>query len=344
MINKKRTITTFLDLVRIDSPSGEEETVRKELANRLKKLGSKVEMDSYGNLIAHIDGKGESFLLNAHMDTVEPGRGIKPVVDGDIIKTDGSTILGGDPKAGVTAILEALASAKEDGKAVRALDIVFTIGEETGLHGAMNLDYTKVRAKQGVTFDGERSVECVDIAAPGYHRIDAKIIGRSAHAGAVPEKGISSIKIASEIISQLGLGRIDKETTANIGLITGGSARNAIPELVHFQGEIRSLDKQKLAKHTKHFEDVFNKVQGRYSEAVVEMLIEKECDPYNFSLDTPLLQYLKKIYKKLGMHPNFKQTGGASDVNILTAHGITIVDVGTGGEELHTTREYVRIS
>lgn len=208
----------------------------------------------------------------------------------------------------------------------------------------MNLDYSKVRAKEGVTFDGEISIEHVDIAAPGYHRIDAKIIGRSAHAGAVPEKGISAIKIVSEIIAELRLGRIDHETTANIGMIEGGSARNAVPELAQFKGEIRSIDKQKLAKHTKHFEDVFDKIHKKYPEAKVELIVEKECDPYKFTTASPLIIHLKKTFKKLGFQPIFEPTGGASDVNILHAHGISIVDVGTGGEEMHTTREYVKIS
>lgn len=344
MINKKRLVQTFLDLVTIDSPSGEEDKIREELAKRLTALGVDVKRDTYGNLVAKISGEGEPFLINGHLDTVEPGRGIKPVIDGDIIRSDGTTILGSDPKAGLCAILEALASIREDNKKTRSLEIVLTIGEETGLFGAMNLDYRSIHATQGVTFDGEFGVECVDSAAPGYNRIDARIIGRGAHAGAEPEKGISAIKIASEIIAELELGRIDHETTANIGLIKGGSARNAVPEEVFLEGEIRSRSVTKLDKHTKHFEDIFTKYDKKYPDAKVEMTVEKEFHPYVILPSHPVVVHLDKIYKKMGLQKVFEPTGGGSDVNIFHAHGIQVVDVGTGGGSMHTTREYVLIS
>lgn len=343
MINKKRLMRTFLELVRVDSPSSEEKAIAVDVAKRLKKLGGKVEFDSFGNLIAKFSGKGTPLLLNAHLDTVEPGRGIKPKVTGDIIKTGGSTILGADDKAGIAIVLEALTAAKEKKVKTLPIEVVMTLGEEAGLLGAINLDYSRISAREGVTFDGHGSVSNVTVAAPGYNRVDVTVTGRSAHAGVEPEKGVSAIRIASEIISRLGLGRIDEETTANIGLIEGGSARNAVPETAHFKGEIRSRNKEKLEKHTDHFRSVFEEVIASYGDAQIHIDMKREFDPYHFEEDHPIIQKILGVFARLGIKPNLAQSGGGSDVNIFNGHVIEIVDVGTGVYDMHTTREFLRI-
>jgi tripeptide aminopeptidase len=344
MINKKRLTQTLLDLIKIDSPSGSEANIVKEVTKRLTALGYSVETDSYGNIIAKISGEGEPIMLNAHLDTVEPGRGINPIISGDTITSDGTTILGGDPKAGIAIILEALTSLKETRAKHLPLEIVFTLDEELGLLGAINLDYSKIIAKRGVTFDGLKEVNNIHISAPGYHRVDATIIGRSSHAGIAPEQGISAIQITSEIISQLKLGRIDEETTANIGLIEGGSARNAIPEKTHIKGEIRSRSKNKLEKHAKHFQEVFNKVLAKYPEAKLELVVKGEFDPYIFSSEHPGIRLITNIFKQMNLSPKLQKSGGGTDVNIFHSHGIEAIAVGMGDYEAHTTREYVVIS
>lgn len=345
MVKKDRLVKTFLELVQIDSPTGEEKVVAQFLAKKLKGLGARsVEFDSYGNLIAKFDGEGEPFLLNAHMDTVEPGRGIKPIIVGDIIKTDGSTILGGDPKAGVSAILEALISIKEERGKHISLEVVFTRSEEQGLAGACNLDYTKVASKRGITVDGEEEVYKLFINGPGYNQVDLTVIGRSAHAGVEPENGISAIKIASDIISQLKLGRIDFETTANIGLIEGGSARNAVPEKVIIKGEIRSRDNQKLEAHTKHFREVCDKVQKIYPEAKLGVDITRKFDPYALEKDNPVIQFISGALKEMGLEPDLMDSGGGTDAHIFHSNGIESIVVGAGDAMAHTTREYVVIS
>jgi tripeptide aminopeptidase len=344
MINQDRLVKAFLDLVKIDSPSGHEDKIAKSLEQRLRALGAKVTTDSYGNVIGYLKGYGDPFMVNCHMDTVEPGRGIKPQVNGDKITSDGTTILGGDAKAGVAEILEALTSIKEDKKKHRSLEIVFTRGEEEGLYGAKNLDYSKINAKNGLTFDGEQDVSNVSIAAPGYNRVDVTITGIAAHAGAEPEKGLSSIQVASEIISKLRLGRIDHETTANIGLIEGGSARNAVPEKVHFKGEIRSRCLRKLDNHSKHFEEIFDKVMKKYPKANIDLTTEREFDPYRFEEQHPVIDIVKKAFKEMKIKPNFEESGGGTDVNIFHKHGIQALVVGTGDYDAHTVREYVLIS
>ena len=197
MINRDRLVKTFTDLVQIDSPSGEEEAMAVELTQRLEGFGLTVKRDAYGNVIAN-DGRPDPILLSAHMDTVEPGRGIKPSVDGDRIVSDGTTILGGDCKCGVSAILEALESVYEDGLTPHTgIEVAFTREEEIGLVGARNLDFSMLTAKEAIVFDGEGSAAQITSSSPTYIGFDVEITGRAAHAGVEPEKGLSAIRIAA---------------------------------------------------------------------------------------------------------------------------------------------------
>lgn len=343
MINQKRLVNTFLELVKIDSPSGEEKKVAEYVADKLKIIGGKVESDSFGNIICKFDGVGVPIMLNSHLDTVEPGRKIKPHVIGNKILSDGTTILGGDDKAGVAIILEALTSLKEDKTKHAPIEAVFTVGEEEGLLGALNLDYAKIQSKRGITFDGDYNVANITTSAPGYGRVDATITGRSAHAGFEPEKGISAIKIAAEIIMQLKVGRIDEETTANIGMIQGGTARNAVPESAHLKAEIRSRSPEKLSLHTQHFEKVFENARIQYPEAKIELDIHNEFDPYHFDENHKVIEAAVRILKSMGLKPLLAPSGGGSDVNIFHKQGIETICVGAGYYEPHTTREYVAI-
>lgn len=344
MIQKKRLVQTFLELVQIDSPSGEEKQFAKEMVKRLKKLGGDVEQDSYGNVIAKFAGTGTPIMLNAHLDTVEPGRGITPIIKGDKIVSNGKTILGGDAKAGIAIILEALTSLKEEKKSHIPIEIVLTKEEELSLGGAKNLDYKKISAKYGIVFDGDEHVHNIFVSSPGYYNVDLVITGRGAHAGVEPEKGISAIEIASKIIATLHLGRIDHETTANIGLIQGGSARNAIPEQVHIQGEIRSRNKKTLQKHIAHFKDNTQEIASQYKNATIDLQIYEEFQGFNIDKTHATVQHVTKVLQSLSLTPQYIDSGGGSDANIFYKHGIEVVIVGAGVWEPHTTREYVVIS
>lgn len=343
MINQKRLVKTFIELVKIDSPSGEEDAMAKEMIRRLQELGARIELDDFGNVIAKFDGEGEVLMLNAHLDTVEPGCGIKPNVGKDKITTDGTTILGGDDKAGLAIILEALTLVKENKIRHLPLEVVLTRGEEIGLAGAKNLDYSQIKAKSGVSFDGHGPVSNITVAAPGIHTVDVTIIGRSAHAGVEPEKGISAIEIASKIISELKLGRIDEETTANVGLIEGGSARNVVAERAHFKGEARSRNLDKLEARIAHFKEILEKFDRQYPDAKLEIDIQRACEPYKFEESHPMIQQILKVCQSLKIKPSLEPTGGGADVNIFNAHGLEVICVGTGDLELHTTREHLII-
>ena len=196
MANLERLVTTLIELIQIDSPSGEEDAIDADVSSRLNSLGLSVSHDSYNNVIAKLSGQGPPLLLSAHLDTVEPGRGIKPMVDGEVLRSDGTTILGGDCKAGLAIVLEGLASTMESNGGNRAIEVVFTRHEEGGLIGAHHLDLSMISAKEGIVFDGEGPPNRIVLSAPSQNVVTAEITGRAAHAGLEPEKGISALSVS----------------------------------------------------------------------------------------------------------------------------------------------------
>ena len=342
MIEQERLVTTFCDIVRIDSPSGQEEGMAQNLTDRLTDLGFSVTRDDHGNVIASEEGSSP-LMLSAHMDTVQPGNGIIPRIEGEIIRTDGTTILGGDCKAGVAAILEALESIKLTGQDRHPVQLVFTKGEEIGLVGARNLDLSLVQAREAIVFDGNGPVNKITSASPTYMSLDVHIKGRAAHAGVEPEKGLSAIKIASEIISQLPQGRLDDETTINIGTITGGTVRNAVPEDVSFSGEFRSRNSESLDLVRLQVLDTIKQVRKRFQEAIIQETLGIEFLMYSLSPDDPTLKRATEVLATLGLESLFGPSGGGTDANIFNKAGIRSVVVGMSTQDMHTTREHVLI-
>lgn len=315
-----------------------------EVGRQLEALGAAVRFDGFGNLIARLEGEGAPFLLSAHMDTVEPGRAIRPLIDGDRVHTDGSTVLGGDPKAGVTAILEGLAALQGAGRRHRAVEVVLTRGEESGLLGSRNLDYSLVTAREGVVLDGEGAVNEITDAAPAQYFVDVEVTGRAAHAGVEPEKGIPAIRIAAELILALPQGRLDAETTANVGMIRGGSARNAVPERATITAEFRSRDPERLAALVHEYEARAEEVRAHHAEARIELTLTKAFDGYRLPAEHPLIADCTRALATIGLKPSLKPSGGATDANIFAGHGITAAVAGLGGWSFHTTREELSIA
>ena len=238
MINKKRMVDEFLELVSIDSVSRKERRMADTLKAELKTMGYEVAEDDAGekiggdtgNLICTVKGTKPvpAVMLTAHMDTVEPGRGKKPIVDGEYIRTDGTTVLGGDDVSGIVCVLEALKVLRENGLQHGDIQIVFTVAEEVGLLGSKNLDLSKIYAKYGIVLDGDGAIGSIAVKAPSQYKMNVAVKGKAAHAGVSPEKGISAIQMAAAAISGMKLGRIDFETTANIGAIPTSSAKGLI--------------------------------------------------------------------------------------------------------------------
>ena len=342
MINQDRLVDSFCGLVRIDSPSDYEEEIAQHLVARLGTLGFKVERDAHGNVIASEAGDNP-LLLSAHMDTVEPGRGIKPTIQGDRIVSDGTTILGGDCKAGVSAILEGLESVAEAGLARRPVQVVFTRGEEIGLVGATNLDYSMITAQESVVFDGNGPVNTITGASPTYVSFDVTVTGRAAHAGVEPEKGLSAIRIAAEIISELPQGRLDQETTFNVGLINGGTVRNAVPAEATFGGEFRSRNTETLDLLRMQVLATLEDARKRYRDATIKEEVEVLFHMYNLDPNDPIVRLAIGVMEGMNLTPNIQPSGGGTDANAMRLHGIECVVVGMSTNEMHTVNEYVVI-
>jgi tripeptide aminopeptidase len=343
MIQRDRLVQTFLELVQIDSPSGQEAAIAQRLIALLTELDAEAGLDGHGNVLASVPGGGEPLLLSAHMDTVQPGEGINPIVEGDTIRTDGSTVLGGDPKAGVSAIIEALRSLREDGTPHRAVEVAFSRGEEIGLVGARHLDYERLRARQALVFDGEGSVANITSEAPSHLTLDLTVTGRAAHAGVEPEKGISAIVIAAEFVAAYPQGRMDEETTGNIGMLRAGSARNAVPEEAVLQAELRSRDTAKLAALRRRVEEAVDDLQRKYPEARLDLEVGDQYGGYKLDAGDPLVTLAMETLRRIGLQPRLLASGGGTDANVFTTRGIQSVVLGLGGEHFHTKAETVFI-
>ena len=342
MIDQERLVNSFCELVKIDSPSDEEEAVAQHLTGRLENLGFTVERDAHGNLIASEEG-ADPLMLSAHMDTVEPGRGIKPEVQGDRVVSDGTTILGGDCKAGVAAILEGLESIAQDGGLRHPVQVVMTRGEEIGLVGAANLDYSMIRCRDAVVFDGNGPVNTITGASPTYMRFDVNVTGRGAHAGVEPEKGLSAIRIASEIINELPNGRLDEETTFNVGLITGGTVRNAVPVEASFGGEFRSHNTETIDLLRMQVGETLRRAREKYRDATINEELEMMFQMYLLDPNEAIVQLVTGQLRNMSMNPNIHPSGGGTDANAMRLNGVECVVVGMATNEMHTVNEYVVI-
>jgi len=359
MINRKRLAETFKFLVQIDSVSKEEGVIANEIKKILESMGAETFMDNAGdkiggnsgNLIAKFKGntKAPPLLLNAHMDTVEPGRGVTAVLENGTFTSDGTTILGADDKSAIAILLETLNILKENDLQYGPLELVFTVCEEVGLQGAKNLDLSLVTATYGFALDAT-DTEGIVTRAPSANRLEFAIHGKDAHAGAAPEKGINAISLASKAIAKLELGRIDQETTCNIGIIEGGIATNIVPNLVKVKGEVRSHDEEKLNKITNEIEFSFNEVIENYKKMNhsdelprVEINIEKDFARTHIPDDHPVIKLATRAAENLGRKMVTKTTGGGADANIFFEKGIFTGVLGTGMRDMHTVRESVKL-
>jgi tripeptide aminopeptidase len=359
LINQDRLKNLLIELIKIDSLSRKERQVALRLQREMESLGAEVWIDDAaekvggdtGNLIAHFRGTAPGtapLLLSAHMDTVVPGEGVVPILEGDILHTDGRTVLGGDDKSGVAIICEVLRVVKESDVPCSDIDVVFTICEEAGLIGAKCLDVSRLRARTGLVLDSD-SVGFLFTKAPAANRMEFHIRGLEAHAGVCPEKGISAIKIAGEGIARMQLGRIDHETTANIGVIEGGLAVNIVPNSVVLRGEARSHSEAKLERQTQHMLDCLREAasrhtlewDGKHFQATVEAKIERDYDRMHVADDSMIVKLVQTAAKNLRVELKTLATGGGCDANVLNQKGLEVANLSTGMREIHTVNEWL---
>ncbi|AZS14760.1 M20/M25/M40 family metallo-hydrolase [Paenibacillus lutimineralis] len=354
MINKERLIQLFLELVRIDSETKHEREIADFLIRKFTELGLEVvEDDSMartghgaGNLIAtlkpSVQTNAEPFLFTSHMDTVAPGVGINPIVGEDgWIRSDGTTILGSDDKAGVASLLEVIQVLREHNLPHGQIQFVITVGEEMGMTGSRALDTGLLDAKFGFAFDSNGDVGTICVASPSRALITIDIYGKSAHAGVNPEDGISAIQVAGKTIARMRLGRIDEETTANIGKFEGGGETNIVPDHVKLYAEARSTSQAKLEQQIAGMKEaVESTCQDYHTKGVFNSTIVYPS--FHLSEQEPVVVLAQKAAGELGLSGATFMSGGGSDANIFNGLGIPTVNLAVGYEDIHTTRERIK--
>ncbi|TYO95601.1 M20/M25/M40 family metallo-hydrolase [Desulfallas thermosapovorans] len=352
MINRERLVAEFMEMVQVDSESRREGQMAALLKEKLQRLGFTVHVDEAGsrtgsdtgNLIARLAGNAQApaLMFSAHMDTVTPGCGIKPVEENGVIRSAGDTVLGADDKAGIAAILEAVRVLQEQKLPFGDLELVFTVCEEVGLSGVKYLDFSRLTARMGYVLDSNGPAGTIITRGPSQDEIYAEMLGTAAHAGINPEDGVNAIQVASRAIAAMQLGRIDHETTANIGIISGGTAINIVPEKVTIKGETRSLQEDKRIKQTRAICEALERA-AREGGARVQIKVETVYPAMDVPGDAPVVELARNAALDIGLEPVVKGTGGGSDTHIFNEHGIEAVNLGIAMQNVHTTGEFINV-
>ncbi|MFX3623126.1 MAG: M20/M25/M40 family metallo-hydrolase [Ectobacillus sp.] len=353
MVNQERLVNEFLELVQVDSETKYEAEICKVLKEKFTALGVEVFEDDTtsvtghgaGNLICTLPAtkEADTIYFTSHMDTVVPGKGIKPSIKDGYIVTDGTTILGADDKAGLAAMFEAIRVLKENNIQHGKVEFIITVGEESGLVGAKALDRSLITASYGYALDSDGKVGDIIVAAPTQAKVKAIIRGKTAHAGVAPEKGISAITIAAKAIAKMPLGRIDEETTANIGRFEGGTQTNIVCDYVEILAEARSLVDEKMQEQVRKMKEAFEttaKEMGGQAEVDVQVMYPG----FKFADGDHVVEVAKRAIANIGRTPALHQSGGGSDANVIAGHGIPTVNLAVGYEEIHTTNEKMPIA
>jgi tripeptide aminopeptidase len=351
MINRERTLKEFMELVAITSPSRGEREIADVLKKKLVAAGLQVEEDNAGekiggtagNLIARLPGNvpgAPCIMLSAHMDSVAPCAGIVPQLQDGVITSQGDTILGSDCKSGIVPILEALRRIQEENLPHGEVVVALTVSEEAGLLGAKNIDPKKIQADFGYALDGGGVPGVITTMAPGQNRVEIIVNGKTAHAGIAPEEGINAIVLAGKALAIIPQGRIDVETTCNVGIIKGGVATNIVPDRVEITAEVRSRNMEKLKKVTDEIVDVFSRIAAE-GGGNAEIAVTKTYEPFVLPDDSMAVLTAVRAAKTLALATRLEATGGGSDVNFFNLYGVPSAILGTGMSKVHTKDEYI---
>lgn len=359
--NTDRMVKTFLDLVQIDSPTKKEAAMADHIEKLLAPLGIKTWRDNAGekiggncgNLHVRVPASASSspaLLFSAHLDAVMPCVGIKPRVDDGVIRSDGTTVLSADDKAGVTAIIETLRCVKESGMPHGPIEIIFDVSEETGLLGANQVDLSTVTAQCAFVLDGEE-LDRIVYRAPSANRMNYEIDGVAAHAGMCPERGVSAIEVFAEAVSKMKLGRLDPDSTANIGTVNAGRATNIVADKLTATAEARSHSNDVLDAQTRHmsqcFEDAVKRftktVDGKKVAPVFRAQVRREFNAMNVPFDNLAYKLAFEAGQALGINMQPMSIGGGTNANVYNEKGLPAVVIGCGMKEEHTNSEHVYI-
>ncbi|HEB50918.1 MAG TPA: M20/M25/M40 family metallo-hydrolase [Desulfobulbus sp.] len=360
-IDRERLAETFTMLCETDSPSRKEGRMADVLRRIFTGFGPEQAMEDdsarltgseCGNLLFRFAGSaGEPLFFNCHMDTVEPGVGVRVRRRGDIFTSAGDTVLGSDDKSGIAALIEAMRVLRESGLEHAPVEFIFTTCEEIGLLGAKALDPALVRARQGYALDSSGFGRVI-IGAPASNRIMFTVRGVAAHAGLHPEWGINAISLAAQAISRCPSGRIDPESTVNLGTIHGGTASNIVPEKVVIEGEVRSHSQRRLEELTCRLGDVFRKTVADWQDPDgqargrpgLEVDVRPDFPLMRLSRQEPVVRRVARAAAAIGMDLRFEVAGGGSDANIFNGHGLRTAIIATGMRHVHSTDEEVSLA
>lgn len=343
----------FLELCAIPSPSGHERAVADRVRNCLEGLGLEVDEDdagerlggTAGNLLSRLPAtaNGLPIFLCAHTDTVPPEAPIEPVVADGVVRNASGTILGSDNKAAVVVMLETARQILHDGRPHAGIELLFTVQEEVSLRGAGAFDHMRLIARTGFVYDQGAPIGEIVLGSPHGRILDFRFHGRAAHAGMAPEEGRSAVAAAARAIADFRLGRIDEETSANVGVVRGGTARNVVPEWCSFQAEVRSHDERKATELVREMLET-----AAFAASLGECEVESEVRPsfpgYRFRESDPPVRLAATALSAAGFEPTYALSGGGADANVFNARGLSCVNLANGMAEIHTPDEHIAVA
>ena len=346
-------VSLFIELASVPSPPGDERAVADQVAAYMRDLGLEVSEDdagsrigsNAGNLYARVEATdgGTPLFLCAHLDTVPPEADIDPVLEDGVIRNAVGTILGADNKSAVAVMLEATRRILSENRPHGGLELLFTPMEETGLHGAAAFDEERLHARIGYVYDQAAPIGEVILGAPYAHSMEVKIHGCAAHSGMYPEEGRSAIAAAAKAIADFKLGRVDEESSANVGLISGGTAGNIVPEWCSFLAEARSHDPQKLADLVREMLEAAT-FAASLEDCQVETEVHKSYNGYRFKRDDDAVRIASSALERSGFEPSYTLSGGAADANVFNERGLACVNLANGMAEIHTPEEHIAVA
>jgi tripeptide aminopeptidase len=343
----------FLELAAVPSPPGEERAVADRVLRYLRDCGLDPDEDAagatvgstIGNVYARIEptAAGEPLFLCAHLDTVPATDTIEPVVEDGVVRNARPTILGSDNKAAAAAMLDAARRLLAERRPHAGVELLFTPKEEVGLQGAFAFDHTRLRARTGYVNDQAAPIGEIILGAPSSQALEVTFHGRASHAGMFPDEGRSAIAAAARAIAELRLGRVDEDSTANVGVITGGTAANIVPEWCTFVAEARSHDERKLADLVQSMQDAVTFAAG-VAECEVETRANKSYRGYRFRRDDPAIRLAADALGRCGFDVSFGRSGGAADANVFNERGLSCVNLANGMTDIHTPDEHIAVA
>ncbi len=344
----------FLELAAIPSLSGHERAVADVVGAYLTDLGLAWDEDDSGpavgsdagNLFCRLpgaNGSGTPLFLCAHLDTVPPEGPIEPVVEDGVVRNGAGTILGGDNKAALAAMLEAARRIVTERRQHAGIELVFTTKEEVGLVGAGAFDTSRLQAKLGYVYDHAAPIGEVVIGAPTARAFEVRFHGRAAHAGIAPEEGRSAIQAAARAVADLRLGLLDELTTANVGVISGGTARNVVPEWCTVVAEARSHDDRRLSELVQEMLETFS-YAASVSDCTLEIETTEQYRGYRFRRDDPVIVLAEAALRGVGAEVRQTLCGGGADANVFNLAGLPCAVLANGMAEIHTPDEHIAVA